>query len=526
MFRAFHARRCNLRLARALDAEVHLTKRIMPVLNSRRNLMRRFKFIAAVLALVLMPGLASGASTHVPVGSWVYGALERLEAEGLLDTGILASRPISRMEAARLVSRADGRAPSPAASRLMDRLKREFALEMDEPGPNRLRAIEEARFRYLYAEGTPRLFSLNNMGDEFGNGSNLRADFSSSAVVGDLAAFYLNPEIRFPEGSSGDDAELYLVEGYAALERWNIELTAGRQALWWSPGHHGALLLSDNARPFDLLKLTNPRPATLPWLFKYLGPVRFTGFVTRLEEDRDFANPYLAGVRLDLKPHRLVSIGLARTAMFGGAGRHVDAGVIWDVITASGENIAAIEPGNQLGSVDLKVVLPFEAQKVVVYGELGGEDEAGGLPSRVAYIMGAYLPDILGVDGLDLRAEYGQTYIGKYPGVWYAHHIYTSGYTYDGRIIGHHMGADAKDLFVSVAWATGFGDLKASVELETSGRAVKTRNRSAALAWSRYVSDTTELALGYAFDRRTSVGGVAGQDENAHSFTGGVRLDF
>lgn len=478
------------------------------------------------MMVLLLPGFSTAASTHVPVGSWVYPALERLEAEGLLGSGVLTSRPINRDEAARLVGLAEGRKHSKTAERLMERLKREFAVEMKGAPSTYFKPVDNAGFKYVYADGSPHFLNLNNNGDHFGNGSNYRASFASSAAVGGALGLYLNPEVRYPEGPSEDDAEVVLVEGFAALERWNLELTAGRQALWWGPGDHGALLLSSNARPFDLIKLTNPRPAVLPWIFRYIGPVKLTGFVTRLEEDRDFANPYLAGLRLDLKPHQFVNIGLARTAMFGGAGRHVDAGVIWDVITAQGENIATEEPGNQLGSIDLKIVLPFELQNIVLYGELGGEDEAGSLPSRVAYLAGAYLPDIAGLDGLDLRVEYAETYIGKYPRMWYNHHIYTSGYTYDGRVIGHHMGTDAKDLFISAAYASDYGDFEVAVDLETSGRAVKSKNRSGALSWSTELNGSSRLALGYVYDRLTSVGGVAGSDSDAHSFMGRFSKDF
>lgn len=484
----------------------------------------RNSFYCLIFLFLLTAGHARAASPHVPVGSWVYPALERLEAEGLLPTGILASRPITRAEAARLVREAESGQPSSGAARVIQKLKGEFGPD-ETRSSTYFRPFEEARFKYLYSDGMPHFLNLNNKGDIIGNGSNFRAGFSSSAGAFGALAFYLNPEVRYPEGPSTEDAEVVLVEGYGALDLWNIELTAGRQSLWWGPGFHGTLLLTDNARPFDLIKLTNPKPATLPWIFSHLGPVKLTAFVTTLEEDRDFANPYLAGIRLDLKPHPYVNIGLARTAMFGGAGRHVDAGVIWDVLTAGNENVEG-EPGNQLGSVDLKIILPFKLQKIVLYGELGGEDEAGSLPSRVAYITGVYLPDIFGLDRLDLRVEYAETFISKYPGVWYAHHIFTSGYTYDGRIIGHHMGADARDLFISAAYASDYGDFEVALDMEASGRAVKSRNWSGAVSWSRALNDFAELSLGYYFDRQTNIDGVAGRDADSHSVMSSLGLNF
>lgn len=474
--------------------------------------------------LFLLPLEPSAASPNVPVGSWVYPALERLEAEGLIPSGILTSRPISRLEAARLVKEAEAGRPSASASRVIEELKRELGPEQAARA-SYFRPFEEARFKYLYSENTPHLLNVNNKGDFFDNGSNYRAGFISSAKAFDVLAFYLDPELRYPEGTSpGEDAEVVLVEGYGALELWNIELTVGRQSLWWGPGHHGSLLLTDNARPFDLVKLTNPEPVVLPWIFRYLGAVKLTGFVTRLEESRDFANPYLAGLRLDLKVHPYVSLGAARVAMFGGSGRHVDLDVIWEVITAGNENVAG-EPGNQLGSFDVKVILPLSFQKVVLYGELGGEDEAGSLPSRNAYLAGAYLPGFLGIDRLEGRVEYGQTYISKYPGVWYRHHIYTSGYTYDGRIIGHHMGTDARDLFMSAAYDSDHGKFEVLFDMESSGRTVKERNTSAGVSWTRR-SGQYDLSFGYYFDRRTNIGNVPGNDSDAHALVGSVMVNL
>ena len=494
-----------------------------------RDLVRRFFCLSFLLTLSAFPSLAQSAdSTHVPVGSWIYPALERLDAEGLIGSGILMNRPISRAELARLIKEADSGEPSPKASRVIERLKREFASD-NGPSSSRFQSMEadmhDVGVRYIYSDGGPYLLNVNNRGDVLVNGSNFRAGFSGSADFGRHLGFFLNPEIRFPEGASGEGQEVVLVEGYGSLNFWNIELTAGRQALWWGPGAHGALLLSDNARPFDLIKLTNPQPFALPWIFRHIGLLKLTGFVTMLEEDRDFANPYLAGLRLDLKPHQYVSIGFSRVAIFGGAGRHVDAGVVWDVITAGNENVAG-EPGNQIASIDAKVVLPFSFQKAVIYAELGGEDEAGALPSRVAYLMGAYLPGAFGFERLDLRVEYAQTYIGKYPGMWYNHHVYTTGYTYDGRVIGHHMGTDAKDLFLSAVYESPWGDFEAILDMESSGRAVKSSTRSAALTWSGALNQKAALSLGYYFDRRTNIDGVAEDDEDSHGLMAGLKVDF
>ena len=89
--------------------------------------------------------------------------------------------------------------------------------------------------------------------------------------------------------------------------------------MWWWPGRNGALLLSNNMEPMTMLRFSNPQPALLPWVFRYLGPFRFVFFISRLEDDRkDVPEPILWGLRVNFGPHPVVEVGLERTAMFGG----------------------------------------------------------------------------------------------------------------------------------------------------------------------------------------------------------------
>src|SRR5215471_9685411 len=52
---------------------------------------------------------ANMASPYVPLDSWVYSTLDRLEALGFVQIGFLGIRPWTRMECARLVVEAEER---------------------------------------------------------------------------------------------------------------------------------------------------------------------------------------------------------------------------------------------------------------------------------------------------------------------------------------------------------------------------------------------------------------------------------
>ena len=79
---------------------------------------------------------------------------------------------------------------------------------------------------------------------------------------------------------------------------------------------------------------------------------------------------------------------------------------------------------------------------------MAGEDEASGAPSKWGRIFGAQFYDLLRTGRTDLRVEYANNHIAGNPNVFYTHSLYQSGYTYEGRVIGHHMGTDSRDFFV------------------------------------------------------------------------------
>lgn len=64
-------------------------------------------FAASFLLIYGAAPVFAGSSVNVPVGSSVYRDIERLEVKGLLKGSLLTTRPISRLEAARLIAEAE-----------------------------------------------------------------------------------------------------------------------------------------------------------------------------------------------------------------------------------------------------------------------------------------------------------------------------------------------------------------------------------------------------------------------------------
>jgi hypothetical protein len=131
---------------------------------------------------------------------------------------------------------------------------------------------------------------------------------------------------------------------------------------------------------------------------------------------------------------------------FGGDGRSESLSTFWDVFRGESESPGSTPEGNSLASFDAKIRIPFGVQPVVIYAEFGGEDQSGGgFPTKWAATGGIFLPSIGNAKKADFRIEYGDILTSRGE-VWYRHPDYP--HEYRGRILGHHMGTDARDLFL------------------------------------------------------------------------------
>ncbi|MFP3871008.1 MAG: capsule assembly Wzi family protein [Syntrophobacteria bacterium] len=371
----------------------------------------------------------------------------------------------------------------------------------------------------------------NDKGQELAEDSNLRAGFSTHGVLFGHLGYYVNPEYRYSEDTfAGDDDRIDILEGYGKLEVFNIEFEAGRDSLWWGTGRHGSLILTDNAQPFDLVKISNPRPVLLPWIFKYLGLFKFVGFWTELENSRVVPEAEVLGMRFHFKPLPFFDIGFSRTIMMGGKGgpKGIDELDLddWGTIL-SGRNIEGDLNTNQIGGLDIDLLIPnVDAwlpimESINLWGEWYGEDEAGSLPSKGAYVGGLKLGDLFLTGRTDLIFEYATNVIGGRPGLWYSHSVYRTGYRYEGEIMGHNMGSDARDYFVRLEHYLR-PELILSLDYNRQERGVEAeveeqRDRyDFDLTYQR--SDTLVLRAGYRYESIDNFRQVQGKDRDNNIF--------
>jgi hypothetical protein len=474
----------------------------------------------------------------------MYTAIERLVTAGLAGPTVLNTRPMSRIEMARIVAaavrkiREDTRGElvrradlQPILYRLLDELAPELetlGVRTREAGPGEqywleLQPISNLQARVYWTENAAKPENLQGLA--LGEGFSGLMDVSSFGQVGEFFSAYVHPQFQVGE----DDRDARLVEGYAKLQWKNLALRIGRQSLWWGPGYHGTLLFGNNAPPLDQVRIGTAEPFELPWLFKYLGPVRFELLYARLEEDRDHPHAKLAAWRLDLAPFSFLELGVGRVVQFDGGGRpSMDPLDYLAVLVVSKDDRNSKYNTNTILSLDAAIrirdvdrVFPL-TKDLVLYGELGVDDtccEHVVWPLKPAYLIGVYFPNFFRRGDTEFRVEWTQT-----TSFSFSHGIYTDGYSHDGFPIAHYVGTRGQDLYFRVAERV---DPRLQVGLEFGVAKVgptdirllnvpREERKYAGIDLSYRATDRFSLLFGYRYERVEHANFTANQQETDH----------
>lgn len=519
-----------------------------------------------------MPG-PIWASVNLPLHHWAYEAIERLTAMGIIDKAMVVSKPYSRKEAAAYVGRAiervrtnqipmDGR--EMVAEPLLERLMAEFRPELQVLGVlSRPKGQSPGLFRYgarLQTEvdafsvgsGQTVRFRENRGGEYYAHGLQNQTDVRGWVEVSDWAALTVQPKFISNRhilgiGATNNGENAYLREFSLKLSAFNIAVEVGRGTHWWGPGYHGSLLLTDHAFPLEMIKLGSDQPFRLPWVFSSLGDWKVNTFLAQLERDRDFSRAKVFGLRVSYLTASWLELGFTRLTQFGGGGRNqslpktiLDAYIFEP--NQSGENEV-----NEQAMLDVRLTIPHVPYFMPfpvgaqVYGELAGEDrwtwfgsQLRPIPRGPAYLVGLYVPQVFKADTLDLRIEWADTVAGSferrsdYPGtsrIWYNNGTYVSGMRHRGFSLGHHMGTDAKDLFIrTTRYLTDNIRLGANINLQRRdllGPSPEQKIETAFdLTW--WLSARTQFIVGYTHQRVKNPGQITDINPFIETFASGV----
>src|SRR5215472_9874838 len=317
-------------------------------------------------------------SSYLPLDSWAYPALERLAALGYIHSASLSLRPWTRLECARLILEAANHgaaSDAPAEVReLYESLSQEFAYESQlMNGQQNLNAQEESAYsRFLGISGSPLTDNyhfgqtlLNDDGRPYEKGFNAVDGASGYATAGPFVLYVRGEYESAPSAAAPTQAMLdffhrtdlwptgpalpvesisrfRFLDTYLGFNLGNWQFSFGKNSLWWGPSDGGDMIFTNNAAPLNnMFTVDRVTPFRLPWLFRFLGDIRFAGFIGHLtglqlqtalytgasatttlgQYGRNLhPEPFLSGGKVSFKLTPNLEFGMSKTTVYGGPG--------------------------------------------------------------------------------------------------------------------------------------------------------------------------------------------------------------
>ena len=462
-------------------------------------------YIPLLSILILLHSLTAFANPLIDVslsdGQYreVYDFLDRMVAKKAIGGILKNSRPYSRGEVATFLSALDKKVReaiprigvssndvrlSRIEQKHLAHLTRIFAVEKKDSQLN-LRFDDEY---LLQTQGETYRFGLSmeagetvvnrNQSDttqQTGYATLLRPTVTGQvkdnfAFYSDLKFYYLSgatfpnvPKTEARVGQAGLDATTAaLAISYAKFKLPWFELLLGKENLSWGPGRHGALFISDNPLPMNMVKLS-----------AWYKQIKFSAFTSILGSD--FGKKYMSGHRLEFNLWDKVSLGICENVVYANRFETIYANpfqiyAVTEIPSKIVEGESVESPDNVLLSGDLDI---FLLRDLEFYGELLMDDfypnyglrSPFNWGSKLGILLGFYYVDPFSIPDTDLRIEY--TFVNQYT---YTHDPMDTTYTHYDAVIGHHIGADADDLFIDVRhWFTDKLRVAIGYELERHG---------------------------------------------------------
>jgi hypothetical protein len=429
-------------------------------------------------------------TTYLSLDHWAYPVIERALAKGALPQQFLGQRPWTRTAIALLIverhQNPEHFAQDDESLILVHSLEQEFADEIEVLGGGQARSaeLENVYTRITGISGSPLRDSYhfgqtitNDFGRPYGAGVNNitgatvrgtydifgfegQAEYQHSpglpgytpAQSATLAGLDHTPAPVLPDNAAQNNATL--MDTYLGVTWKRAYISFGRESNWWGPAESSSMMMSDNIVPLYMLKFDLAEPITLPWIFKYLGPVRYQMFMGKLKGHLYPRQPYLHGEKLSLMPTPNLEIGFTRTTEWTGFGRGWTTGRFLRTYFSVGDNPNSsnplIDPGDRRGGLDVRYKVPGLRNWLTIYTDSFVDDDPSPLAAlnRAAFHPGLYVSHLPGMPKLDFRAEAAYTDLPTEPNYngffFYTNGNYRDGYTQQGLLIGDWVGREGK----------------------------------------------------------------------------------
>jgi Capsule assembly protein Wzi len=441
-------------------------------------------------------------STYVELDSWVYPALERLAAQGVIQYEFLGLRPWTRKNIYQMLEHAVQGTESSAelVQAVKKELFRDVALGSDPLDKDIF--IESVYSRTQFISGTPLNDSYHfgqtladDFGRPYGHGLQQIAGFEARAEHGRLSLFIRGEYQRSPSvpGYSAAIADIIatqdtnpirtysdqpaghafrLLDTYASVELLGQQFSFGKQSYWWGPGAASAMMLSDDAEPFYAFRINRTLPLYIPLVSRLLGPFRYDNFFGKLSGHVYPRQPYFYGQKINFSPTKNLELGFSRDAVIAGDGSTpLTFGNFWSSFTSTSSdttnNSLRNVDGARHASFDFRYRLPGVRNWLTLYTDSLVHDDVSPVdaPRRAAITSGIYLSKFPRISKLDLHVEGGSTDItassrgGKF---YYWEGVYRDCYLNKGDLMGSWLGREGTG---GQAWSTYWFNAQSTLQV-------------------------------------------------------------
>jgi hypothetical protein len=409
---------------------------------------------------------AEFASSFLPPHHWAVDAARRLSLLGLTDRRFAwGDGSISRREVGYALQSAVANAAreKPALAAMAQgywlRFVQEFPMTAAELERRTLPLSErdEGWAAVGYVAETGRMLPVRSVDN---TRENVRGPFplpnsSTAAVNTDLAvplgshlAVRLAPEREYGNWSLGDS---YALASWKALGIW-----AGRRSFAYGPGAGGGIVFNGTTS-FLGGGVSLMEPVRLPWIFRYIGPIRFETFLSRIDSSASIKHPFVIASHGSISPFPRLLIGFTQAFMFSGSGLPP---FNWpnfvQMYHSHGINSAGSEFENGVASAEIRFRAPTPVIPTELYLEWGSEDNHSAWALFPATVVGIRAPMIPGAPALSLGVEHaffhGPCANCNYYATWYRHYLFKDGWTVDRQLIGHPLGGEGEEWLAYGRW--------------------------------------------------------------------------
>ena len=224
-----------------------------------------------------------------------------------------------------------------------------------------------------------------------------------------------------------DHDKLSFDNSYVNYKKGIANLNIGKVDRIWSFSKKSSLILSSNSRPLEALSLklenrfnTKWMPSTANWSFELINGSTKNSYNGK--------NSMLSGARVVISPHENLSFEFLQTAQWGDQNDKLYSTDIeaFFLDTNLGKNAST----NRVAGFGLSYSVPLNKNTYRFYSQTIGEDEAGSLPSCLAWMAGLELtapkmkfPTTLTIEAIDTRVK-KSTYGNCGPNTMYNNAVY------------------------------------------------------------------------------------------------------